>query len=147
MAQNNTVDSYIDMVGEYFKKLPELPKGGKDAIVTITPWLALIFGVLGVVTALVGLGIFTFLAPIVMISGANGAGTGFVVVLFGLVSSALLLAAFPGTKAKKMQGWKLLYYSEVVGLIANIVSLALAGVLFTLIGFYFLYQIRSYYTK
>lgn len=147
MAQSNTIDSYIDMIGEYFKKLPELPKGGKDAIVTITPWLALIFGVLGVITALVGLGIFTFLAPIAMVSGATGAGTGFVVVLFGLVSSALLLAAFPGTKAKKMQGWKLLYYSEVVGLIANIISLALAGVLFTLIGFYFLYQIRSYYTK
>lgn len=147
MASNNSIDSYIDMVGEYFKKLPELPKGGKDAVVTITPWLALVFGVLGVLTALVGLGIFTFLAPIAMLSGVRGAGAGFLIVLLGLVSSALLLFAFPGTKNRREKGWKLIYYSEVVGLIADVVSLSLSGVLFALIGFYFLYQIRSYYSK
>jgi hypothetical protein len=145
MARNNSIDSYIDMVGEYFKKLPELPRRGREAVVVITPWLALVFGVLGVITALVGLGVFTFLAPLAMIVGARGAGAGFVIVLLGLVSSALLLMAFPGTKSRRMNGWKLIYYSEVVGIIADIVSLSLSGVLFALIGFYFLYQIRSYY--
>jgi hypothetical protein len=145
MAANNSVDSYIDMVGDYYKKLPELPKGGRDAVVAITPWLALIFGILGIIVALVGLGVFTFLAPIAMLGSGYNAGSGFFYVLLGLVSSALLLIAFPGTKARKMRGWRLLYYSEVVGLIANIVSLSLGGVFFTLIGFYFLYQIRSYY--
>ena len=147
MAKTNSMDSYIDMVGEYFKKLPELPKGGRDAIVTITPWLALVFGVLGIITALVGLGLFTFLAPVAMITGVRGAGPGFIIVLFGLVSSALLLFAFPGTKMRSEKGWKLIYYSEVVGLIADVISLSLTGVLFALIGFYFLYQIRSYFTK
>lgn len=145
MARNNSVDSYIDLVGEYFMKLPELPKGGKDAVVMITPWLALIFGALGLITALFGLGIFTFIAPLAMLSGTNAAGAGFVFVVLGLVSSALLVAAFPGTKARKEKGWKYVYYSEVVGLVANIVSFSLPGILFTLIGFYFLYQIRSYY--
>jgi hypothetical protein len=145
MAKNNSIDSYIDMVGDYYKKLPELPKGGRDAVVTITPWLALIFGVLGVLVALGGLGIFTFLAPVAMISGVRGAGTGVLIVLVSLISSALLLAAFPGTKAHQEKGWKFLYYSSVVGLIADIVTLSLSGVLFALIGFYFLYQIRSYY--
>lgn len=147
MARNNSTDTYIDMVGEYFKKLPELPRGGREAVVAITPWLALIFGVLGVITGLVGLGIFTFLSPLAMIAGARGAGAGFVVVLLGLVSSALLLMAFPGTKSRRMSGWRFIYYSEVVGIVADIVSLSLSGVLFALIGFYFLYQIRSYYTK
>lgn len=145
MTRKNSVDSYIDHVGEYFNKLPPLSKGGRDAVVTITPWLALIFGILGVVTVFTGLGIFTFLAPIAMISGVNGTGAGFAIVILGLISSALLLAAFPGTKARKQKGWKLLYYSEVVGLIANLVPLSLTGILFTFIGFYFLYQIRSYY--
>lgn len=147
MAKNNSMDSYIDMVGDYFKKLPELPKGGRDAVVSITPWLALVFGLLGIATAAVGLGIFTFLAPIAMITGTRGAGAGFIIVLLGLISSVLLLMAFPGTKSRKEKGWKLVYYSEVVGLVADIVSLSLSGVLFALIGFYFLYQIRSYYTK
>lgn len=139
------MDSYIDMIGEYFKKLPELPRGGREAVVAITPWLALIFGVLGIATALVGLGIFTFLAPLAMFAGVRGAGAGFVIVLLGLASSALLLMAFPGVKARKISGWKLIYYSEVVGIVADIISLSLTGVVFALIGFYFLYQIRSYY--
>lgn len=145
MARNNSIDYYIDLVGEYYKKLPELPKGGKDVVVTITPWLALIFGILGVVTALVGLGVFTFLAPIAMVAGVREAGAGFLVVLLGLAASALLLAGFPGVNARKASGWKLIYYSEVVGLVADIVTLSITGVLFALIGFYFLYQIRSYY--
>lgn len=145
MAKNNSIDSYIDTVGEYFKKLPELPRGGREFIVTVTPWLALIFGVLGVIAGVVGLGLFTFLAPFAMLGAAKGVGSGFVVVLVGLVSSVLLLMAFPGVKNKRISGWKLLYYSEVIGLVANVVSLSVFGVLSTLIGFYFLYQIRSYY--
>jgi hypothetical protein len=145
MAKNNSVDSYIDIVGDYFKKLPELPRGGKEAVVGITPWLALIFGILGVLTALAGLGIFTFLGSLAVVTGARGAGSGFIIVLLGLISSALLLFAFPGTQKRQAKGWKLIYYSEVVGLVADIISLSLVGVVFALIGFYFLYQIRSYY--
>lgn len=145
MASNNSVDSYIDIVGDYFKKLPELPKGGREAVVTIVPILALIFGILGVATTLFGLGVFTFLAPIAMLSGVRETGSGFAVILLGFVASALLLIAFPGVRARKEKGWRYLYYSEVVGLVANIVSFSLPGILFTLIGFYFLYQIRSYY--
>lgn len=145
MARNNSADSYIDLIGDYFNKLPQLPKGGRDAIVMITPWLALIFGALGLIVALLGLGIFTFLAPIALVVGAKGAGSGFLFAVFGLASSLLLLAAFSGTKNRKERGWKFLYYSEVLSLVANVVYFSLSGVVFTLVGFYFLYQIRSYY--
>ena len=145
MARNNTVDSYIDVVGDYFKRLPELPRGGKEAIVGITPWLALVFGVLGVIAALAGLGVFTFLGSLAIVTGVRGAGSGFIIVLLGLISSVLLLIAFPGTQKRQIKGWKFIYYSEVVGLVADIISLSLGGVVFALIGFYFLYQIRSYY--
>jgi hypothetical protein len=145
MAKNNSVDSYIDVVGEYFKKLPELPRGGREAVVAITPWLALIFGIIGVLAALAGLGIFTFLGSLALVSGARAAGSGFIVVLLGLVSSALLLLAFPGTQKRQEKGWRFVYYSEVVGLISAIVRLDLLGIVAVLIGFYFLYQIRSYY--
>lgn len=145
MARNNSIDSYIDTVGIYFAKLPQLPKGGREAVVMITPWLALIFGVLGVITALVALGIFTFLAPIAVISGVSPAGAGFVVAILGLIASVLLIAGFPGVRALQEKGWKLIYYSQVAGLVADIITFSLGGVLFALIGFYFLYQIRSYY--
>lgn len=147
MAKNNSIDGYIDMVGEYFGKLPSLPKNAQSSIAGITPWLALIFGILGVATALVGLGVFTFLAPLALLTGVRNTGSGFIIVILGLISSALLLAAFPGTQKRQEKGWKFIYYSQVVSLVADVVTLSLGGVLFSLIGFYFLYQIREYFKK
>lgn len=147
MIKNNSINGYIDTVGEYFKKLPSLPKNAQSSIAGITPWLALIFGILGVATALVGLGVFTFLAPLSLLTGVRGTGQGFIIVILGLVSSFLLLVSFPGTQKKQEKGWKFIYYSQVVGLVANAVTLSIGGVLFSLIGFYFLYQIREYFKK
>ena len=144
-SSSKSVDQWIDMVGDYYKKLPELPKNGKDIVVSITPWLAIVFGVLGVIGSLVGLGIFTFLAPFALLSGVRETSQGILIVLLGLVASILMVAAFPGTKNKRQKGWKLLYYSEVVSLVSNLVTFSVVGVVFTLVGFYFLYQIRSYY--
>lgn len=144
-TRSNSIDQWIDMIGGYYKNLPDLPKGGRDVIVSIVPWLAIIFGVLGVIGSIVGLGLFTFLAPFALLSGVQAVNHGIVLILLGLVSSILMVVAFPGTKAHKEKGWKLLYYSEVVSLVSNIVTISLVGVLFTLIGFYFLYQIRSSY--
>ncbi len=144
-SSSKSVDQWIDTVGDYYKKLPELPKNGKDIVVSITPWLAIVFGVLGVIGSLVGLGIFTFLAPFALLSGVRETSQGILIVLLGLIASILMVVAFPGTKNKQQKGWKLLYYSEVVSLVSNLVTFSVVGVVFTLVGFYFLYQIRSYY--
>lgn len=143
MAQKK---SWQDMMEDWFMKLPALPKGGKDALVSITPWLALVFGVLGVLAGLAGLGILSVLSPLMLLgSGYANTGGSLVSVALALVSSALLLAAFPGTKNRKMQGWTMLFWSEVVGVVASVVSLSLTGVVFAALSFYLLYQIKSYY--
>lgn len=144
-TRSNSVNQWIDTVGDYYKKLPELPKGGRDMVVTIVPWLSIVFGVLGIIGSLVALGLFSSLAPFALLGGVQSVNQGIVLILLGLVSSVLMVLAFPGTRAHKEKGWKLLYYSEVVSLISNVVTLSIVGVAFTLIGFYFLYQIRSYY--
>jgi len=147
MAKNSSIDSYIDMVEGYFEKLPALPKNAQSSIVSITPWLALIFGILGVATALVGLGVFTFLAPLALLTGIRSTGQGFIIVILGLVSSLFLLASFPGAQKRQEKGWRFIYYSQVVSLVADVVTLSLSGVIFSLIGFYFIYQIRGYFKK
>lgn len=143
--RSNSVDQWIDRIGEYFKKLPELPRNGKDVVVSIVPWLALVFGILGLVGSLVGLGIFTSLAPLALFAGVRETNQAILIVLLGLVASVLMLAAFPGTQKRQEKGWRFLYYSEVVSLVLNVITVSLVGILFTLVGFYFLYQIRSYY--
>ena len=136
----------VGMMEEWFSKLPSLPKNWQEVIVKITPWLALIFGVLGVLVSLVGVGLLTVLAPFVLMGGGLGRASGGVIgAVLALVSSALLLAAFPGTKKRQMGGWNLLFYSEVVSLISALVAVSLSGVVGSAIGFYILFQIKSYY--
>lgn len=145
MAKNSS-DTLIATVEDWFKKLPNLPKNIQEVIVTITPWIALIFGILGVLGGVAGLGILTAFSPVLVLGGsAYSTGTGIISVILGLASSALLLMAFPGTKAKKLKGWNFLFWSEAVSIVSAVIAFSVGGVIFSLIGFYIIFQIKSYY--
>lgn len=136
----------IETVEKWFSKLPALPKDARDVIAKITPWLALIFGVLGVLGAVAALGIFTVFSPLAMMGGgAQALGSGLITALLALVSSALLLAAFPGTRKYRLSGWNFLFWSEAVGLLSAVLAISISGVLFSLIAFYLIFQIKSEY--
>ena len=139
--------NWQDMMGEWFMKLPSLPKGGRDVLVMVAPWFALIFGILGVLASLGGLGILSVLSPMMLLGAGLSSTTGSLLsVAIALVSSVLMLVAFPGLKSRKMQGWNLLFWSEVVAFVSSLVAFAfVSGVIGALIGFYLLYQIRSNY--
>lgn len=144
MASNS--QSIITTVEDLFKKLPNLPKNVQEVIVTITPWIALIFGILGVLGGIAGLGILTAFSPVLVLGGStSSAGMGIVSVILGLASSVLLLMAFPGTKARKLKGWNWLFWSEAVSLVSAVIAFSVGGVVFALIGFYLIFQIKSYY--
>lgn len=137
--------NWVDSFGELFAKLPPLPAGVREFIVAITPWLALIFGIIGVLGSLAAFGISTAFAPIVIMGGSTNFGGLMIVSILSLVESVLALIAFPGLLKKRAQGWTFLFWSEVVGVVASVVSINIGSVIFALIGFYILFQIRSYY--
>jgi hypothetical protein len=86
------------------------------------------------------------LSPLAVATGVHGYGGGLLAAIFWLASSILLLAAYSGIKARKMSGWNMLFWSEVVYLIGSLVTLSiLQGIISALIGFYLLYQIKPYY--
>lgn len=146
MAQNSSTDQLISQMEEWFSKLPPLPSNWRDVIVSITPWLALIFGIIGVLGSLAAVGVLTFLAPFVVLGGGIGvAGGGIIGALLALVASILLVLAFVGTRDRKISGWKLLFFSQTVSIVASVVAFSVAGVVGALIGFYILFQIKSHY--
>ena len=148
MSTTNSTD-IIDTMGQWFDKFPPLPKNWRDTLARIAPLLSLIFGILGIIVAIGGLGLLTTTSPLAFLGGASSVssyGTGILSVLIYLVGSVLLLASYPGLKAKKHKGWKLLFWSEVANLVGGLVSLAiLSAIVGALIGFYLIFQIRSYY--
>lgn len=133
----------------WYSKVPSLPASVKEFIVTITPWLALIFGVLGILGSIAGLGLLTALSPFAVFSGASGVssiGSGFLAALVWLVSSILLVVAFPGARVRKIGGWNMLFWSEVVHFVGSIVALSIiSGIIVIVIALYFLFQIKPYY--
>jgi len=146
-TQKVNMDQYMKMMEDWFSKLPSLPKSATDVLVKIAPWLSLIFGILGVLGALAATGFLAALSPLVMLGGGFGVAVGGVVGgLLALVSSVLMIMAFPGLRDRKMAGWKWSFYSELVSVVASLISLNLVGaVIGALIGFYILFQIKSYY--
>lgn len=150
MATNSKkmdLDQWVTMSEEWFKKFPPLPENVKDILVKIAPWLALVFGVLGVLTSLAATGLMAALSPVMVLGGGVGAATGGVVgAILALVSSVLMVMAFTGLKNRKIAGWKYSFYSQLVSVVASVVALNLVGaVIGGVIGFYLLFQVKSYY--
>lgn len=148
MAEKSmNMDSIMKMLEDWFAKAPALPPNAKEVLVKIAPWLALIFGILGILAAVSATGLLAVLSPLMVLGGGVGlAAGGLVGALLGIVSSVLLLMAYPGLKDRKMAGWKWSFYSEAVSIVASVVALNLVGaVIGALIGFYILFQIKSYY--
>ena len=146
LAQNNSANQLISQMEEWFSKLPPLPANWRDVIVKVTPWLALIFGVIGVLGSLAAVGVLTFLAPFVVLGGGIGVASGGIIgAILALVASVLLVMAFPGTRDRKMSGWRLLFFSEAVSIVSSAVAFSVGGIVGALIGFYILFQIKSHY--
>lgn len=143
MAQSKkSHNDLIPMMEEWFKKAPALPTNAKEILVKITPWIALIFGILGVLAGLGAVG----LSPVVMFGGVKNS----MMVLLGgvltVVSSGMMVMAFPKLKVSKLQGWNLLFWSTVVSLVSSLVVGAIvSAVIWGVVEFYLLFQIRSYY--
>lgn len=134
------------MMEDWFGKLPPISAGAREAIVNITPWIALIFGILGILASLAGFGILTAFSPFMMLGGGvSYAGMSIIQAVIGLIGSVLLLMAFPGTRARKRKGWDLLFYSQAVDILSAIIAVSLTGIVFSLVAFYLLFQIKSYY--
>lgn len=148
MSQQNKSTDIVAILEPYFAKAPALPKNAKEMLVKVLPWIALVFGLLGILGSISGLGLLTAFSPVAIFGGAEGMasyGTGFIAAIFWLVSSALMLAAFTGLNGHKLQGWTLLFWSEVASAVGALLSFSLGGVLGVVIGVYLLYQVKSFY--
>jgi hypothetical protein len=128
------------------KKAPfQIPDGGREWIVKFGPWITVVLLILTLPILLVALGIGTILIPF----GGVGYATGFgVLTLVVALEVGLMIAALPGLFARKMSGWMLLFYSQLVSIAYSILMGAIvSGLLFGLISLYILFQVRALYRR
>ena len=145
-----TTEPPKDLVGflDFYlvKKAPfQIPDGGREMIVKFGPWITVVLLILTLPLLLFALGIGTLFIPFGGIGYASGFG---ILTIFVIVEIGLMIAALPGLFARKMAGWRLLFYSQLVSIVYNVLSGSIVGgLLFGLISLYILFQVRTLYRE
>jgi hypothetical protein len=141
---------FINQIGDVFKNLPHLPPAVVDILVKIAPWLALLGGVLGLISGPVlgllgGLATIFTLNPLVMVVTL---GTAIAVI----AQSVLLLMAFGPLKERHTKGWVLLFWSDMLSVVVAVLGVLdgnvggiIGSVIGIFIGLYILFEMRSSY--
>lgn len=148
-SSSNSLSGLEQTLDLYFnKKAPALPAGVKEFLVNIAPWIVLISVVISLPAVLALIGISSFVMPMAAYMTYPAAtGTMWMVASAFLVITIVLEAlAIPGLFKRSKQGWNLVFYSALVSVVFNVVSLNLiGGIIGALISFYLLFQLKSHY--
>jgi hypothetical protein len=139
---NIKTDNFISTLEEWFKKGPVLSPRFKGGLVKYIPIINLIFGVLFILTGVTSLGF----SPLALIAGVRSSGILLIGGLGLIISGVLMFMAYSKLKAGKIEGWKLLFWSTIVSIVATLLTGdILNGVILGVVGLYFLFQIKSSY--
>lgn len=143
---NEQVKQLSKPLEDVFAKAPALPSSARELLVSVAPWISLIFGVLLVLVSLGGLGIGSVLAPFALYAGVGNTMFLLVASLLGIVQGVVMVLAFAPLKKRAVAGWNWWFWAEVVSVVAAVVSFNwLGAVINAVIGFYILFQVKSYY--
>jgi hypothetical protein len=133
----------------FTEKLPAFPENIKDILVQVAPWLALIGGIIGVLSLLTALGATTVLS-----FGAFGNEHFsspwylWVGILWLGALTALCIISFKPLQNKEKKAWKYMYWLTLIGLVFNILSFSwISGLFSAFISFWILFQLKSRYTN
>ena len=139
-----------DLIGflDYYlvKKAPfQLPGEVKEFLVKFGPWIALVMLLLALPGLLLMLGLGTAFMPF----GGAVYSVGFTFASVFLLGQLVLLGlALPGLFKRKMSAWRLIFYSQLVGIVFSVLMGSIVGALIGgLLGLYILFQIRPLYVN
>lgn len=156
-------------VAKWFKDVPHLPAEAQKWLADNAWWLVIIGIVLG------GVGIFSLLSVVLLaglglgLAGgalAGGAGAaaglafgGFVVLItlatlaVSVIELVIMIMSVSPLKARRKKGWDLLFLLAVINVVTGVVFGLLSmnlmgiilGILWSAVGAYFLFEIRSHF--
>lgn len=142
-------------IEKFFIGLPHLPKGWSKWLASITPYTAFIGAVLSALGGLSNLGgsgygwLSEFMPFVPNISPIYF----YLTAAISFATAFLLFTAYKPLKAKSLDGWLHLFYSNLLGIVQTILTILMAygslisSVIGAFIGVYVLYEIKPYFKK
>src|SRR5262249_43340629 len=133
---------------QFRKQLPAAPEGLLSGYVRWAPWVAIVFGAIGVLVLLVLGGILTVLSPLLLLGGSSGISSGasaFFAIVVGLVIAALDLIGGYLMLQRRLTGWWILAVGIALQLLSNLFSVAVLGLVFSLAVAYVHLEVKPRY--
>jgi hypothetical protein len=136
----------------FVDKMPPLSETFKNNSAKFLPWIFIVFGVIGLLSMVSLLGLFTAASTLTV--GTKGmlavhSLSAFDLVLIYLISPVLqfltILAGY-WMLNKEYRGWQLALISTLLGFLINLLHFSFLGLLFSFLFAYLLFQIREYYS-
>jgi hypothetical protein len=132
------------------QQLPQAPDGLQSFYVRFAPWLAIIFGIIGLIISLGATVLSFILAPLaVLFGGAHGAGTGLGLILGSLlllIASIMELVGGVRMRQFRLTGWWFLAGSMAIQALLDIFNLAILSLIIAILIFYIHLAVKPRYT-
>jgi hypothetical protein len=123
-----------------FATLPALPANAREILVKLTPYFAVVGLVVSIPTIILLAGLSTIPSPLATL------GSSALALVFALVNIGLLALSIRGLFARRIIGWRYLYYNALVNALHAILRLDIIGlVIGSGLSLYILFQIRNSY--
>lgn len=138
-------DALDKILSDYLvTKAPALPEDFKKLLVQLAPFFAILVVLLGLPTILAVFGLGAMLTPVVWLAGAR---TGMYWLLWAVSLVQIVLAgmSIKPLFARSGHGWRLMYYSQLIGIVSSLGSYNVGSLVFTAISLYLLYQVKASY--
>ncbi|KKU46849.1 MAG: hypothetical protein UX62_C0005G0009 [Microgenomates group bacterium GW2011_GWA2_46_7] len=148
-----TITSYLnksesELEKIFVGKVPALPENVKDILVKVAPYLALFSMLMLAPLILAAFGLGAAFLPFSYLGGLHMGFSYTLGLVFSLGQLLLELLAIPGLFKRQVKAWQLMFYSSLIYLVGQLVSFNLGSVVIGgAISFYFLFQVKSKYTK
>lgn len=148
---NTQVDSILKKTEAFFdqylgKQAPSFPDNLKQGIVQFGPWILVVLLIIGFFGIFAGFGLMIAQVPALL---GRGLGEALVVITSMVLTIGIFILqalAVPGLFKTKKNAWYMVYYATLLGFVqALLVMNILFGTLFTILGLYILFQIKSFY--
>jgi hypothetical protein len=148
-SQSTWNDSFsqLDSYAEQLRvKLPLAPPGLMNFYMNVWPWVAIVFGALGILISLFAVVGSTVLGPLMIMFGEPGTGLSLLLgSLLSLAGSALALIGGWMMLQRKTTGWWLLAFGYVINFLSSLVHISVLALIVILAFAYVHLEVKPNY--
>jgi hypothetical protein len=151
-AQQRTLNESFSQLDGYAERarvaLPAAPPGLLNGYMRWAPWVAIVFGGLGVLFSLLLLIFGTLFSPLLLLAGAEGVSAGgalFLALVVNLLSSGLEFIGGYLMLQRRATGWWLLAVGMVVSFLSSLVHGSILVLIFVALIAYIHLQVKPNY--